>query len=149
MMNDIHTLGTELKSIDVYSEPTGFGNDSKRYYMKIVYEVESENDVREIIIPKVDLGIFSNRIPLLNIKTFSLSDLSDDVCSMNLANGATLPLYKTDVECVNKFGENVTIKDVEYLEVIKKETPKKMTVNEIEKKLGYKIEIVGENEDTK
>ena len=116
-----------FKSLEVYEE---IHNGIKSYLAKIVIEAETEHRKVEITIPRIDLLIDTSRVPridrefLLNSPYFGRpGDYTIDIF------GTTLPLRR------DKAG-NV------YYEKVIEEYPHKMTIEELEKKLGYKIELV-------
>lgn len=116
-----------FKSLEVYEE---VHNGIKSYLAKIVIEAENDHRKVEITIPRIDLLVDTNHIPkidrefLLNSPSFGRSsDYTIDIF------GTTLPLRR------DKAG-NV------YYEKVIEEYSRKMTIEEIEKTLGYKIELV-------
>ena len=119
----------EFKSIEVYEE---VHHGIKSYLAKVV--IEAENDYRkvEITIPRIDLMVDTGRIPRIDCLTrtvgypeYALCDYSIDIF------GSTLPLRRDERGSV-------------YYEKIIKEYPQKMTLAEVEKKLGHKIELVSD-----
>ena len=136
-MNDNDTK-VRLKNIELYPDRDTFIGYAG-YYIKAVYEVETETQVREIIIPKIDLGLRSDIVPRIDIGPGPKPE-----AKIHLLHGGELPLCSKAVSCVDKYGETVEAPDVLYVKVVKREKQKKMTVEEIEKNLGYKVEIVSE-----
>ena len=117
----------EFKSIEVFEE---VHNGIKSYLAKIVIEAENENRKVEITIPRIDLLVNTSRIPTIN-HAFTLDSLYGERFRDYTIDifGTTLPLRR------DKTG-NV------YYEKVIEECPQKMTLDEIEKKLGHKIELV-------
>ena len=113
----------ELKDIRVYEE-----NDS--YYLGLTYETEDDHEVRQLDFHKVRLGIRKYDEP--NVVRAS------DECYIQFNGGHLFRVLGVDTD----EGHNVYC-SVKTLS----EKPTKMTVAEIEKKLGYKIEIVSEKEN--
>ena len=117
----------EFKSIEVFEE---VHNGIKSYLAKIVIEAENEHRKVEITIPRIDLLVDTSRMPTIS-QAFVLdspyigrfNDYSIDIF------GATLPLQRDETGNV-------------YYEKVIEEYPQKMTIEELEKKLGYKIELV-------
>lgn len=117
---------TKLIKCDVKIDPEG-----KNYpTMHIQYLVETEYEKLLVDIPEAVLPLRANQlVPELNIRAVSdcisyKIKLDDDVCYMREANGE--------------------LSDVKYAygEKILERYPRKMSVEEIENKLGYPIEIV-------
>ena len=118
-----------FKSLEVYEE---VHNGIKSYLAKIVIEAETEHRKVEITIPRIDLLIDTSRVPridrefLLNSPYFGRSsDYTIDIF------GTTLPLRRDERGNV-------------YYEKVIEEYPQKMTLAEVEKKLGHKIELVSD-----
>lgn len=120
----------EFKSIEVFEEDH---NGIKSYLAKIVIEAENEHQKVEITIPRIDLLVNTSRIPRIDKPCVSM--MSNSTYTTRLGDytidifGTTLPLRR------DKAG------NVCYEKVIE-EYPQKMTLTEVEKKLGYKIELV-------
>lgn len=141
-MNELYK-NVKLKDISLYPQTSHDLNEAViEYYLQLVYEVETDTEVREIIIPKVDLGLNSNSLPGLEINHFGVGTINE--ACIHLRHGETLPLHRTSVTCTDKNGDTVETQNAAWVEIVKREKPKKMTVEEIEKKLGYKVEIVSE-----
>ena len=94
--------------------------------------IEAENEYRkvEITIPRIDLLLNTSRIPTINH-----AYIQNSACSGRFNDytidifGSTLPLRRDERGNV-------------YYEKVIEEYPQKMTIEELEKKLGYKIELV-------
>lgn len=122
----MRNIREELKEISL-------SHDNNGWYLDMVYEYENEHGVYEIHIPHLNIPIYDDRMPVLEL-----------ACGFNnecyaLFGGIKLPL----TEAKTKHGKNgkyhYTIKTL-------KEKRQEMTLEEIEKKLGYKIKIVSEKE---
>lgn len=116
----------KLIKCDVKIDPEG-----KNYpTMHIQYLVETKYEKMLVDIPEAVLPLRANQlVPELNIKAVSNCisykiKLDDDICYMREANGE--------------------LSDVKYAygEKILERYPRKMSIEEIENKLGYPIEIV-------
>lgn len=139
-MNELYK-NVKLKEISLYPQISNdLNEDVIEYYLQLVYEVETDTEVKEIIIPKVDLGLKSNSLPRLEINHFGIGTINE--ACIHLRHGSTLPLHRTSVTCTDKNGDTVHTENAAWVEVVKREKPKKMTIEEIEKKLGHKVEIV-------
>lgn len=113
----------ELKDIRVYEEDGS-------YFLSLTYEVEDDREVRQLDFHKVRLGIRKYDEPTV--------ELTSDECYIRFNGGHLYRALGVDTD----EGHNV------YCSVkILSEKPTKMTVSEIEKELGYKIEIVSEKEN--
>lgn len=114
----------ELKECRTYEE-------DGRYYMSLTYHVEYPNCTCEIVLPKVALGLKTYGCPDI---ASSLSITEDPYITLD-AGGNHYQVLRGDTQ----FASNVF-----YAEKVIETKTKKMTVAEIEKKLGYTVEIVAE-----
>lgn len=113
---------TTLKEYKLYPE-------SGYLYMSLTYEIEDEHVIKEIHIPKIATCIPTDREQFINHLTTShgsVYDVKVDIGSMEyqIIKGGVYDTYLT--------------------EKILYEKPTEMTLEEIEKKLGYKVKIVSE-----
>lgn len=106
-----------LKKVDVVK-------DGHKYYLDFVYEAENDYSIREIQLKKV-------RLP---IDTFNAPSLRAD---LHIHGNA---------EYFLKFGSIDLPVEGGVIEKVIKEKTHEMTLEEIEKKLGYKIKIVSEGQ---
>ena len=93
------------------------------YYLNLTYDCEDEKSVYVLNIPRVELPYFDN--PYINV----INDGDATNATIGFFGGVRLPIYKD---------QNGAL----LSKVVIEEKTHKMTVAEIEKKLGYKIEIV-------
>ena len=105
-------------------------------YLKLVYQYEDEAGIHELTVPQVEFP-FGNR---LNLKHIYETNPALRRASIRLC---------TDGDIANVYLHDTKSDDgmVYYLDKIIKYKPKKMTIEEIEKKLGYKIEIVSSKKE--
>ena len=105
-------------------------------YLKLVYQYEDKDGIHELTIPQVEFP-FGNRPGLTYIceNNPELQRLSIRLCTVGDFANVYLHDTKSDDGTVY------------YLDKIIKYKPKKMTIEEIEKKLGYKIEIVSSKKE--
>lgn len=134
-----------LKSVRAYKDKTY--NPNHEFFLELVYEVENDSGIYEHIYPKVDLCINKSRLPILENNT-SLYPFAEDY--IHFDDDVTMPLMKTNITVKNLKGKEVKCEHTYYVVRTIKEKTHKMTLSEIEEKLGYKIELVsekGENDD--
>lgn len=127
-MNDIINK-CFLKDAQIYIQ------DNTRY-LKLVYEYEDSYGIHELTIPQVEFP-FGNRLGLTYIceNNPELQRLSIHLC--------------TEGDVANVYLHNSKSYDglVYYTDKIIKRKPKKMTIEEIERELGYKVEIVSSRKE--
>lgn len=118
-----------LKDAQIYIQ------DGSRY-LKLVYEYEDSYGIHELTIPQVEFP-FGNRLGLTYIceNNPELQRLSIHLC--------------TEGDVANVYLHNSKSYDglVYYTDKIIKHKPKKMTIEEIERELGYKVEIVSSRKE--
>lgn len=112
--------------------------EDNRLYLKLVYEYENERGVHELIIPKIELQIRTDCIPLIN--NFG-PPLFDDYSVK--WDSIEFKLSRDNVTIEKNGRTNICPKAAYVINTIK-EKPREMTIAEIEKKLGYKIKLVSE-----
>ena len=118
-----------LKDAQIYIQ------DGSRY-LKLVYEYEDGYGIHELTIPQVEFP-FGNRLNLIHIyeNNPALQRLSVRLCT----EGDVTSVYLYDTKSYDGL--------VYYTDKIIKRKPKKMTIEEIERKLGYKVEIVSSRKE--
>lgn len=121
----------KLKSLELYEERY---NGEMHHFLKGVWEYETVTGRYELTIPKIDLGNSFYKVPeiacdLLRNDFFEIRQLHHISF-----RGTELPLRLDDR------GNVSYIKELEKFE-------KEMTLEEIEKKLGYKIKLVSGKEN--
>ena len=127
-MNDIRNK-CFLKDAQIYIQ------DGSRY-LKLVYEYEDSYGIHELTIPQVEFP-FGNRLNLIYIheNNPALRRLSIRLCT----EGDVTSVYLYDTKSDDGL--------VYYTDKIIKRKPKKMTIEEIERELGYKVEIVSSRKE--
>ena len=127
-MNDIRNK-CFLKDAQIYIQ------DGSRY-LKLVYEYEDSHGVHELTIPQVEFP-FGNRLNLIYIHENNpeLQRLSIRLCT----DGDVTNVYLHDTKSYDGL--------VYYTDKVIKHKPKKMTIEEIERELGYKVEIVSSRKE--
>ena len=118
-----------LKDAQIYIQ------DGSRY-LKLVYEYEDGYGIHELTIPQVEFP-FGNRLNLKHVYDANpaLRRLSIRLCT----EGDVANVFLYDTKTDDGF--------MYYTDKIIKYKPKKMTLEEIERELGYKIEIVSSKKE--
>ena len=121
-----------LTLAELYKEKDKYGVE--HLYMKAVYEKENKYGKYEVTFPKINMNFLLNSIPVIERET----QISDPSYSR----------YDSDI-CINTGENQYRLEPVEgdicYTEKVLEEYPQKMTLEEIERKLGYKIEVVSKH----
>ena len=116
----------KLKSLELYEERY---NGEMHHFLKGVWEYETVTVRYELTIPKIDLGNSFYKVPEITCDSVRNDFVAITQWYHIPFHGIELPLLLDDQENVNY------IKELEKFE-------KEMTLEEIEKKLGYKIKLV-------
>lgn len=109
-------------------QSTTYVEDGK-IYLKLSYTYEGDDGTHEVIFPKIDLGFYTEQIP--SIKNYSpwgsLPRIDNCYGDSFILRGVKTLEYATPVYNIDK---------------LVKPAVKEMTLEEVEKKLGYPIKIV-------
>lgn len=128
------------KNVILKEHETFVEND--RLFLKLIYEYEDDHGVYELIIPKIDLNIFTNFLPAIE-PDFWTGPM--DLKNYRIKLGFNFfDLLRSDVE-VKKNGDTIICENAFYVTNTLKEKHKEMTIADIEKKLGYKVKLVSED----
>ena len=117
--------------------------DDGRWYLKLIYKYENKQGKHTVVIPKAELPFVqtsvpypNSRIPYFPNSQFALEHpyidcqdsmpLHEDVCALAIERGAEEPAF--------------------YFDIITEYASREMTLDEIEKELGYKVKIINKEE---
>ena len=130
MVNNFSENSAKLKKVEAYKV-----ND--RWYLRLIYEYRSDNgEIFEMEIPMADLPFTQNMVPEI-----ITDDYSDYPWDKNYYIRAFLT-YVNGIYSIPIHEGKSTIADKAEGCFIRKSICRRMTVEDIEKELGYKIEIV-------
>lgn len=107
------------------------------FYLDVRYEYENENGIYEVRYPRVLLPISCTSLPLVDRIGEYVGCCYYDSLLVDMGFGK-LP--------IREYSDEVRSCSYHYIVNTIQEKTHKMTVAEIEEKLGYKIEIVSEKE---
>ena len=130
MINNFSENSAKLKKVEPYKV-------DDRWYLRLIYEYHNNiGEVFEMEIPMVDLPFTQNMVPELITDNYS-----DYPWDKNYYIRAFLT-YVDETHCIPLHEGKSTIADNAKGCFIRKSICRRMTVEDIEKELGYKIEIV-------
>lgn len=116
--------------------------DGANWYLKLIYKYVDEKGKHAIVIPKATLPFPQKGLPSI---TWMKHDISNDLIRRPYINcNDSMTLYKSDCVLAKARG----VKDPYYYFDIITEfapKPKEMTLDEIEKELGYKVKIINKD----
>lgn len=132
-----------LKEIKLYSE-TIKNTGTELHYLRLVYSYEDcYGNKHELTIPKLSLNVFDLEIP--EIKSITTPLLCGSIDREYIEVG-DLTLEKTDTTVSDENGKYYDVSNVSSVDVIASRAVKKMTLEEVEKALGYKIELISKED---
>ena len=117
--------------------------DGKSWYLKLIYKYEDEKGKHTVVIPKVAIPFSQRCLPHITNLTFY-----DHLLSRPYINciDDKMPLYESVCTLASEQG----IKDPRcYFDIITEFATREMTLDEIEKELGYKVKIINNAYDIK
>lgn len=118
--------------------------DGENWYFKLIYKYEDKYGKHTVVIPKAAVPFVQRGIPpITRLEHFSYGDTLEHpymTCSSSMS------LF--EAHCDLAFTRDIT-KAACYFDVITEFAPKEMTLDEIEKKLGYKVKIINKDDDIK
>lgn len=110
--------------------------EDKTWYLALSYKYEDEKGKHILEIPKTTLPFPQGLLPRISCDSFYFKDLF-------ISCNDSMPLYKSTCPLASNRG----IKDPACVfDIIIEPTFRKMTLDEIEKELGYKVKIISNDE---
>lgn len=120
-----------LKYCGAYTE-----KDSGCVFLKLIYDYEDTKGLHRVVFPKVSTTFTTSYIPIIsNEATFT----SEPIMFFK-QTGNEFPILKATVK------EFDIDDNVYFVDKLIKPTTKEMTIEDIEKELGYKVKIVNKKE---
>ena len=147
-MNLIDAKNVKLEWCRVYKDKGEFGVE--RLYLRISYSYEDNlGNKKELVIPKIELPFRPDLLP--HIVEEDVSTLWQNHPRYFIKTRES-GLECEEVEEVTVAGENGELvkfkcKNTAFVEVIRERAVKKMTLSEIEEKLGYKVQLISKKEN--
>ena len=131
MINNFSENSAKLKKVEAYKE-------NEKWYLRLIYEHHNDNgEIFEMEFPKVALPFVQNMVPDI------INAYNDTNCPWDKAYYIRAFLsYVQGADCIPVLPGKSTIVDNAKECFIIKSICRRMTVEDIEKELGYKIEIV-------
>ena len=132
----------KLIRLEPFTDEDEFGNNRAYLYLKYEYKDDNGNTHNRIY-PKVELPICDVKLPEVNHEDVT-SCAYIQKCRFYIPLLEGLTLHETNIVTDDEKEKTIVLKNVNMVDVITKRAVKKMTLSEIEEKLGYKVEIVSE-----
>lgn len=115
------------------------------WYMRLIYGYEDEKGKHEVVFPKVKLPIPTEYIPIPASRDFGSCFGLFHGGGSYISGLDEIPVYEDTWHGAVVRG----VKEAAYaFDIITDPAVQELTVEEIEKRLGYKVKIVGKENDT-
>lgn len=134
-MSDIKNV--RLKDFRVYMD-----EESESLCLALIYEYEAKDGIHELHIPKLALRICDKEMPEIDVNHYAVRD--DEIYAD--VGYHEYRLFNAKCSVPDKFGELHQV-ETSVVDCLVKEIKKEMTVEEIEKALGYGVKIVDKKGD--
>lgn len=113
--------------------------DDGRWYLKLIYTYEDNKGEHTVVIPKAAIPFVQTSIPYVNnrILYFPNSQFALERPYIDCDN--SMPLYESVCSLASERGAEAP---AYYFDIITEYASREMTLDEIEKELGYKVKII-------
>lgn len=122
----------ELTSIISFKE-----ND--RWYLKLIYEYEDKKGKHMVVIPKAAVPFAQGCVPNVNSRIPYFPNSQFALEHPYITCNDSMPLYESVCGLASERGAKTPAC---YFDIITEYTSREMTLDEIEKELGYKVKII-------
>ena len=132
----MHKNHAELTSITPFKE-------DDRWYLKLVYKYEDKKGKHIVVIPKATVPVSQGVIPLINTPDPYYSNNQFASERPYIRCDDSMSLYEGTSDLASKRGVETPAC---YFDIITEYASREMTLDEIEKELGYKVKIINKEE---
>ena len=101
----------DIKNIRLKESEVTYDKETHELYLRMVYEYEAKDGVHELHIPKMRLGIFGDKLPVIGREY--ISNIGRAGCGLH-----EFQLYEADFEVPDKNGNLLAVGTVEELNQI-------------------------------
>lgn len=145
-MNLIDEKNDKLEWCLVYKDKDKFGVE--RLYLRISYSYEDNlGNKKELVIPKIELPFRCDLLPHIVEEDVSTLWQNHPRYFIKTRESGLECEKVEEVTVAGENGEPVKCKNTAFVEAIRERAVKKMTLSEIEEKLGYKVELISKKEN--
>lgn len=117
--------------------------ENDRWYLKLIYTYENKIGKHTVVIPKAEVPFVQTCVPYLNSQIpFSRSQCAFEHPYMRCND--SMSLYE---DVCNLASERGVKNPACYFDIITEYTSREMTLDEIEKELGYKVKIINKEKN--
>ena len=116
-----------------------YQDHDKRWYLSLVYAYDDDKGRHKVIFPKVNLPVDQCSLPNIVIEKTDYVPGFRNRTDLKIATNGDFELFKAPTEDPRN-GEK--LEGGVYYDILVEPKVHKMTLKEVEEKLGYKVEIV-------
>ena len=122
----------ELYSITPFKE-------KDRWYLKLIYKYENKEGKHTVVIPKATVPFAQGYVPYVHSQTPYFPNSQFALESPYIDCNDSMTLYQSVCDLASERGAETPAC---YFDIITEYTTREMTLDEIEKELGYKVKII-------
>ena len=113
--------------------------EKDRWYLKLIYKYEDKAGKHTVVIPKAAIPFVQTSVPYVHsqIPYFPNSQFASEHPYIDC--GDSMPLYEATCALASERGAK---EPACYFDIITEYATREMTLDEIEKELGYKVKII-------
>lgn len=127
----------ELYSITPFKE-----ND--HWYLKLIYKYENKQGKHTVVIPKAAVPFSQGRVPYVHSQIPYFPNSQFALEHPYIDCGDSMPLYEATCALASERGAK---EPACYFDIITEYASREMTLDEIEKELGYKVKIINKEKN--
>ena len=128
---------SELTSITPFKE-------DDRWYLKLIYKYEDKVGKHTVVIPKAAVPFAQVRVPYVNFQTPYFPNSQFQLERPYIDCQDSMPLYESVCDLAIERGAD---EPACYFDIITEYASREMTLDEIEKELGYKVKIINKEKN--
>lgn len=113
--------------------------DDGRWYLKLIYTYEDKKGKHTVVIPKAAVPFVQGRIPYIHSQIPYFPNSQFELEHPYISCNDSMPLYEAVCGLASERGIKTPAC---YFDIITEYASREMTLDEIEKELGYKVKII-------
>ena len=113
--------------------------DDGRWYLKLVYKYEDKRGKHTVVIPKAAIPFVQTSVPYVNSQIPYFPNSQFALERPYIDCGDSMPLHEATCDLAIERGAD---EPACYFDIITEYASREMTLDEIEKELGYKVKII-------
>ena len=113
--------------------------DDGRWYLKLVYKYEDKRGKHTVVIPKAAIPFVQTSVPYVHSQIPYFPNSQFALEHPYIDCGDSMPLYEATCALASERGAE---EPACYFDIITEYASREMTLDEIEKELGYKVKII-------